>query len=113
MSVVLTKNLFFFLSMQVCLRVGKPASRSALQIRFAGCKGVLCVDPRLRGLQICIRPSMKKFESPHRRLELLQTSRPQAVYLNQQTIMLLSNLGVPDEIFLHLQKRMLDSLAGR
>ena len=92
--------------------VGKPTSTSALQIRFAGCKGVLCVDTNLRGNQMCVRPSMKKFESPHTRLELLQTSRPQAVYLNQQTIMLLSNLGVPDEIFLNLQQKMLDSLAG-
>jgi RNA-dependent RNA polymerase len=92
--------------------VGKPTFTSALQIRFAGCKGVLCVDPNLRASQMCIRPSMKKFESPHRRLELLQTSRPQAVYLNQQTIMLLSNLGVPDEIFLNLQQKMLDNLAG-
>lgn len=55
---------------------------------------------------------MHKFESPHRRLEVLQTSRPQAVYLNHQTIMLLSNLGVPDEIFLDLQQKMLDGLAG-
>lgn len=92
--------------------VGKPLHTSALQIRFAGCKGVLCVDRNLRESQVCVRPSMKKFESPHRRLELLQTSRPQAVYLNQQTIMLLSNLGVPDEIFLNLQRKMLDSLAG-
>ena len=55
---------------------------------------------------------MRKFESNHRRLELLQTSRPQAVYLNHQIIMLLSNLGVPDEIFLDLQQKVLDKLAG-
>ena len=56
---------------------------------------------------------MYKFESFHRRLEVLQTSRPQAVYLNHQVIMLLSNLGVPDEVFIQLQNNMLDQLAGK
>ena len=83
-----------------------------MQIRFAGSKGVLCLDPNLPENCVCIRKSMRKFESNHRRLELLQTSRPQAVYLNHQIIMLLSNLGVPDEIFLDLQQKVLDKLAG-
>ena len=56
---------------------------------------------------------MYKFESFHRRLEVLQTSRPQAVYLNHQVIMLLSNQGVPDEVFIQLQNDMLDQLAGK
>ena len=81
-------------------------------MRFAGSKGVLCQDPNIPDNYVCIRGSMRKFESNHRRLELLQTSRPQAVYLNHQIIMLLSNLGVPDEIFLDLQQRVLDNLAG-
>ena len=55
---------------------------------------------------------MCKFDSFHRRLEVLQTSRPQVVYLNHQVIMLLSNLGVPDEVFIDLQSKMLDRLAG-
>ena len=54
---------------------------------------------------------MRKFESEHRQLEVLQTSRPQAVYLNHQLIMLLSNRGVPDEVFLKHQEKMLDALA--
>ena len=86
---------------------------SAIQIRFAGCKGVLTLDPTLPGKKAVFRPSMLKFESPHRRLEVLQTSRPQVVFLNHQLIMLLSNLGVPDEVFLNLQRAMLDSLAGK
>lgn len=56
---------------------------------------------------------MNKFESSHPRLEVLHTSRPQAVYLNHQVIMLLSNLGVPDEVFIQLQNDMLDQLAGK
>ena len=86
---------------------------SAIQIRFAGCKGVLTLDPTLPGNKAVFRPSMRKFESPHRRLEVLQTSRAQVVFLNHQLIMLLSNLGVPDEVFLNLQRAMLDGLAGK
>lgn len=71
------------------------------------------MDPSLPGQEAVFRPSMRKFESPHRRLEVLQTSRPQAVFLNHQLIMLLSNLGVPDEVFMNLQRAMLDRLAGK
>lgn len=55
---------------------------------------------------------MRKFESSHRRIEVLQTSRPQAVFLNHQLIILLSNLGIPDDVFMKLQRGMLDRLAG-
>ena len=71
------------------------------------------MDPRLTGKQVFFRPSMCKFESFHNRLEVLQTSRPQAVYLNHQVIMLLSNRGVPDEVFIRLQSEMLEKLAGK
>lgn len=97
---------------QVVKKIAKPFVPSAFQIRFAGYKGVLALDPRLSGKQAFFRPSMCKFESFHRRLEVLQTSRPQAVFLNHQVIMLLSNLGVPDEVFIGLQNDMLERLAG-
>ena len=58
------------------------------------------------------RPSMRKFESTHRRLEVLLTSHPQVVFLNHQLVMLLSNLGIPDDVFMNLQRNMLDKLAG-
>ena len=98
--------------LQVVKKIAKPFKPSAFQIRFAGYKGVLALDPSLPGKRAVFRPSMRKFESFHRRLEVLQTSRPQAVYLNHQVIMLLSNLGVPDEVFIQLQNDMLDKLAG-
>lgn len=85
---------------------------SAIQVRFAGCKGVLTLDPRLPDNIAVFRPSMRKFESSHRRIEVLQTSRPQAVFLNHQLIILLSNLGIPDDVFMKLQRDMLDRLAG-
>ena len=55
---------------------------------------------------------MRKFKSSHQRLEVIQKSHPQVVYLNHQIILLLSNLGVPDEVFMKLQRDMLHSLAG-
>lgn len=64
--------------------IGKKFKPSAFQIRFAGCKGVLAIDDSLTGKKAFFRKSMTKFESPHRRLEVLATSRPQAVYLNHQ-----------------------------
>ena len=93
--------------------MAKPFKPSAFQIRFSGFKGVLAVDPRLPGKQAIFRPSMCKFDSFHRRLEVLQTSRPQVAYLNHQLIMLLSNQGVPDDVFIRLQSEMLEKLAGK
>ncbi|KAJ7353981.1 hypothetical protein OS493_030827 [Desmophyllum pertusum] len=100
------------LAKEVVKKIAKPFKPSAFQIRFAGNKGVLALDPSLSGKQASFRPSMHKFESFHRRLEVLQTSRAQAVYLNHQVIMLLSNLGVPDEVFIKLQSDMLERLAA-
>lgn len=66
--------------------IGKTFKPSAFQIRFAGCKGVLAIDSSLSGKEAYFRKSMTKFESNHRRLEVIATSRPQAVYLNHQVI---------------------------
>ncbi|XP_015753708.1 PREDICTED: RNA-dependent RNA polymerase 1-like [Acropora digitifera] len=100
------------LAQQVAETIALDFTPSAIQIRFAGFKGVLALDPTLSGKTAVFRPSMRKFESPHRRLEVLQTSRPQPVFLNHQLIILLSSLGIPDEVFMNLQRRMLDRLAG-
>lgn len=87
---------------------------SALQIRLAGCKGVLSISPLLDEKldhdskneevigfdQIKIRKSMYKFDSPHRTIEVNNVSAPIPCHLNRQIIMLLSNLGIEDEIFM-------------
>ena len=111
MNVHLIQRKLFNL-IKVAHNLGKPFPPSAFQVRCAGYKGVLAFDPTLEGKKASFRPSMRKFESTHNRLEVTHTSQAQRVYLNHQVIMLLSNLGVPDDAFIALQKAMLDKLAG-
>ncbi|GFR27740.1 RNA-dependent RNA polymerase 1, partial [Trichonephila clavata] len=80
---------------------------SAMQIRYAGCKGMLVVDPRLERKTIRFRKSMKKFESDHNSLEILKFSEKRACFLNRPFITILEQLGVSKEMFLKLQKEMI------
>jgi RNA-dependent RNA polymerase len=88
---------------------------SAFQIRFGGAKGVLsvCPDSMLSSFHIALRPSMIKFQSEHRKLEICSTSKKIPTFLNRQLITLLSTLGIRDEIFVEMAKdsiALLDSL---
>ncbi len=49
-----------------------------MQIRYGGCKGVLCVCPELNGCsqQLVLRYSMRKFSSDHDILESCRISAP-------------------------------------
>jgi RNA-dependent RNA polymerase len=51
---------------------------SAYQIRLAGCKGLIIIDPQstLEQFYIKIRPSMKKFECNDWTLDICDYSRP-------------------------------------
>ena len=77
------------------------------QIRYQGCKGVVMVDPHLKDNEMMIRKSMKKFnpgKRPFQELWLCDHSRPYSYgHLNKQFIMLLSGLGVSDDVFLSKQ----------
>ncbi|CAF3874471.1 unnamed protein product [Rotaria sordida] len=79
---------------------------SVMQIRYGGCKGVLSVCPELNGCsqQLVLRHSMRKFSSDHDILESCRISAPRPLYLNRQTIVLLSHRHVHDVIFLLLQQ---------
>ena len=60
--------------------LGMSQTPSAFQIRYAGCKGVISTWPdppdgdNVKMMQI--RPSMTKFESKHKSLEVMTTTRP-------------------------------------
>ena len=75
------------------------------QIRIGGSKGVLSLDKTLEGSQICLRPSMKKFEARNTKLEIANKGRKLPFFLNRQMIVILETLGLPSENFLSLQKK--------
>ena len=88
---------------------------SVLQIRYGGCKGVVMVDPNLKGAkQLVIRESMKKFNpgsKPFQEMWLCNWSQPYSYgNLNCQFIMLFSALGVETEVFLQKQREHFEQL---
>ncbi|KAF9227760.1 RdRP-domain-containing protein [Gyrodon lividus] len=81
---------------------------TAYQIRFLGCKGVVSVDERLKGIHMCIRPSMNKFDVPGEEYGTIEISRavgkPNIPHLNRPLVMVLEDRGAPKEVFLKLQE---------
>ncbi|XP_024517545.1 probable RNA-dependent RNA polymerase 1 [Selaginella moellendorffii] len=86
-----------------------PVVLSALQIRYAGYKGVVAVDPTC-STKLSLRPSMLKFPSERTGLDVLKASQYAPYYLNRQSIILMTTLGVPDEVFERMQKEELKIL---
>ncbi|KJR82787.1 RNA-dependent RNA polymerase 1 [Sporothrix schenckii 1099-18] len=85
---------------------------SAVQFRMGGCKGILVVWPDVPSGQVVqIRPSQEKFPTLDNAniLEIIRCSETATATLNQQTIILLSTLGVPLSVFLDL---LHEELAG-
>ncbi|KAJ7032255.1 RNA dependent RNA polymerase-domain-containing protein [Mycena alexandri] len=80
---------------------------SAVQIRMGGMKGVLSVHPHLENNQLCIRPSMNKFESPHLALGVMKVSRFAPAHLNRQAICVMSALGMNTHALLQLFTRQI------
>ncbi|KLO16989.1 RdRP-domain-containing protein [Schizopora paradoxa] len=78
----------------------------AFQIRYQGCKGVVCVDHTLEGRKLVLRPSMTKFEAYNTNdIEIASYfAKPSKLFLNRPLIMLLEGLGVPTDAFLELQR---------
>lgn len=87
---------------------------TCFQIRWAGAKGMLSLDPRLQGNKLCIRPSMSKFESEDTtQLEICDmASKPIPMVLNRQLIKILEDMGAPPAWFLELEARELRRLRG-
>ena len=100
------------LALDVASRLGLDEQPCAYQIRFAGFKGVVAMDPyNAADADLQFRPSMQKFESPHRKLEILNVANYIPCFLNRQVIMILSGLGVLDEHFEVLHDEMLMQMA--
>lgn len=88
--------------------VGEPPS--VFQIRAGGCKGILAVWPTPVQREICIRKSQYKFPAKHEGLEIIRWSQYACANLNQQLILILSDLGVPDEVFSQKLRLQLSTL---
>ncbi|KAI9675025.1 MAG: hypothetical protein M1817_001431 [Caeruleum heppii] len=90
------------------LRVGHVPS--VFQFRLGGCKGVLTTWPDARHHEVHIRPSQYKFAAVHNGLEINRWSQFGAASLNRQIIIVLSTLGVPDDVFKRNLDKMMDDL---
>jgi hypothetical protein len=77
---------------------------SAFQARFLGCKGVWTVIYEDRTGCIWVRPSQSKFRTEitdNQFFEVCNVSKYIKAYLNRQVILLLSALGVDNQVFIN------------
>ncbi|KAF8507373.1 RNA dependent RNA polymerase-domain-containing protein [Hysterangium stoloniferum] len=83
---------------------------SCFQIRIQGAKGVINIDPTLKGRQILLRPSMVKFEKiGHTDIEIARSfDKPIRFFLNRPLVTILCGLGVNEDVFLQLQADAVD-----
>ncbi|KAI1722609.1 RNA dependent RNA polymerase domain-containing protein [Ditylenchus destructor] len=73
-----------------------PNVPSCFQFRFAGFKGVLQVNPRLRDCNFLFRPSQQKFETrddAEQKMELVKYSSPVTLSLNKPMINILDQVS--------------------
>ncbi|XP_050232388.1 RNA-dependent RNA polymerase 1 [Mercurialis annua] len=94
---------------KVALKCSCKGSPSAFQIRYAGYKGVVAVDPNSTK-KLSLRKSMCKYESGNTKLDVLAYSKYQPCFLNRQLITLLSTLGVPDRNIEKKQREAVEQL---
>ena len=92
------------------LDISGEATPSCFQFRLGGCKGVLTLDPSLKGITVQIRRSQFKFQSKSQELEIIKYSQFWQPFLNRQIIIILSQLGVKDKVFLDKQKATIKAL---
>ncbi|KAK3827572.1 MAG: RNA dependent RNA polymerase-domain-containing protein, partial [Benniella sp.] len=99
------------LARMIGIELEKESMPSAFQIRLGGSKGVLALYPTLPKKMVQIRPSMEKFTVKHYVLEVIRTSSYISSYLNRQIIILITHLGVPDDVILDLKNKQMKDLA--
>ncbi|KAJ4456703.1 putative RNA-dependent RNA polymerase 1 [Paratrimastix pyriformis] len=95
------------------LRSGRPASTTRARPpprHHPGFRTLLALpppSPPLYEVSLFLRESQVKFASKYAVLEVCSVSMLMPAYLNRQIILILSNLGVPNAVFLDLQEEML------
>ncbi|GAA5856022.1 hypothetical protein JCM8547_002944 [Rhodosporidiobolus lusitaniae] len=83
---------------------------SCYQVRIGGIKGMLAIDPLLKGKVVAIHPSMEKFDG-QLALDIADIfDRPLPCYLNRPLICVLEGLGISPSVFLDLQKNAAEAI---
>ena len=95
---------------EICKKYFNSTYISVFQIRFAGFKGVVSINPYIND-ELIFRPSMNKFESANNRLDVLNKAEFIPCNLNRQVIIILTALGIKDEVFSYFQDLMLQQLS--
>lgn len=88
----------------------KEARPVVYQIRIGGAKGVVSLDKTLEGSQVCLRPSMKKFEAKYAKLEIANKGRKLPFFLTRQMIIILETLGLYPDNLVTLQENEITRL---
>ena len=94
----------------ICKELNKNKYSSAIQIRYKGAKGVLVVNPKLKGKKIILTNSMVKYEvNNSENLEICRFARYSTGFLNLQIIILLVINGInKNKIFNFAKKEMMN-----
>jgi RNA-dependent RNA polymerase len=76
---------------------------------------MVCLDVGSRinnsNVGLYLRPSMNKFDSQNKSIDVVRaSSMPSIGFLNRQIILLLSSLGIDDQVFFQMQEKMLGDL---
>lgn len=87
---------------------GEPPS--VFQFRLGGCKGILTISPEAQRQEVQIRKSQYKFAAIHNGLEVIRHSQFAMASLNRQLIIVLSTLGIDDDVFISKLHQMLENL---
>ncbi|CAI5747319.1 unnamed protein product [Peronospora destructor] len=90
---------------------------SAFQIRLGGAKGVLVTSELdkanlTKDKSIVLRESMSKFKSSHTMLEIVACSGKSEAYLTRQSVLILNDLGINEDVFLEMQEEFLTDLSS-